>query len=174
MNKAIFWHIGIITVISYLSYTYGAKITSNDLQPLIAILQNTSAMIFTIMGIWVAYVYPNAVLRIVQPSKVIAVYSKDDLSQVKMLIGIIIFSALILFLLLIGTTIATFVSKTNIYNNNSELFLITTTFSILSLTYGQLFCIYLVIATSVNFVIELENIKTKKELSQKLDGKPGP
>lgn len=50
-------------------------------------------MIFTIMGIWIAYVYPNAVLRIVQPSKVVAVFAEEDIKRVRMLVGVVILSA---------------------------------------------------------------------------------
>src|SRR5688572_31238843 len=99
-NKAIFWlwlwfwfwHAVVVVAVTYLSYSFRLDIAFKDVEPLISILQNTSAMIFTIMGIWIAYVYPNAVLRIVQPSKVAAIFSDDDLKRVRLLVGIVISS----------------------------------------------------------------------------------
>ncbi|EKI6253415.1 hypothetical protein PF376_004368, partial [Salmonella enterica] len=99
-SKVIVWHILVVLVVTYLSYSFRLDIDFKDVEPIISILQNTSAMIFTIMGIWIAYVYPNAVLKIVQPSKVTVIFSDDDLKRVKLLVGVVISSALILLLLL--------------------------------------------------------------------------
>ncbi|TQP94163.1 hypothetical protein FLL78_19365, partial [Vibrio cholerae] len=81
-NKAIVWHLLVAGFITYISYSFSSDIVFLDVEVLISILQNTSAMIFTIMGIWIAYVYPNAVLRIVQPSKVVAVFAEEDIKRV--------------------------------------------------------------------------------------------
>ncbi|EIQ0120575.1 hypothetical protein LUH71_002350 [Escherichia coli] len=123
------------------------------------------------MGIWIAYVYPNAVLKIVQPSKVTTIFSEDDLKRVKLLVGVVISSALILLLLLIGVTLKMFLTKTDIFAQHRQVFTGVGLWCLLSLTYAQLFCIYAVIASSVNFIIELKNLNTKKKLSEKLDGK---
>ncbi|EHJ4099557.1 TPA: hypothetical protein N8Q04_003433 [Escherichia fergusonii] len=123
------------------------------------------------MGIWIAYVYPNAVLKIVQPSKVTAIFSEDDLKRVKLLVGVVISSALILLLLLIGITLKTFLTKTIFFILHRQVFSGIGLWFLLSLVYAQLFCIYAVIASSVNFIIDLKNLNTKKRLSEKLDGK---
>lgn len=168
---AIFWHVLITVIITYLSYSFSSDIVFKDVEPLISILQNTSAMIFTIMGIWIAYIYPNAVLRIVQPSKVTAIYSDADLKRVRMLVGIVILSAFVLVLLLLGVTIKTFITKARLFTLYKQFFTGVGIWFLLTLTYIQLFCIYSVIASSVNFIIDLKNLKTKKRLSEKLDGK---
>ncbi|RLM14209.1 hypothetical protein BIY27_08240 [Gibbsiella quercinecans] len=170
--KAIIWHLLIVVAVTYLSYSFRLDITFKDAEPIISILQNTSAMIFTIMGIWIAYVYPNAVLRIVQPSKVATIFSDEDLKRVKLLVGIVIFSALILVLLLIGVAAKTFITKTIAFTQYESLFTGVGLWCLLALMYAQLFCIYAVIASSVNFIIDLKNLNTKKRLSEKLDGKP--
>lgn len=114
-SKVIVWHILVVLVVTYLSYSFRLDIDFKDVEPIISILQNTSAMIFTIMGIWIAYVYPNAVLKIVQPSKVTVIFSDDDLKRVKLLVGVVISSALILLLLLVGVVVKTFVIKTYLF-----------------------------------------------------------
>lgn len=170
--KGIGWHLIVVVAVTCLSYSFRLDIAFKDVEPIISILQNTSAMIFTIMGIWIAYVYPNAVLRIVQPSKVIAIFSDEDLKRVRLLVGIVIFSALILILLLLGVAVKTFITKTIVFTQNKSLFTGIGLWCLLALMYAQLFCIYAVIASSVNFIIDLKNLNAKKRLSEKLDGKP--
>ncbi|EOB6240657.1 hypothetical protein ACHELW_000770 [Vibrio vulnificus] len=170
-KRVIAWHVLVITIVSYLSYSFRLDVTFKDVEPLISILQNTSAMIFTIMGIWIAYVYPNAVLRIVQPSKVSAIFSSEDLERVKLLVGVVILSASILAMLLVGITAKAFIAKTSLFLANKAFFTGFGLWWLLALTYAQLFCIYAVIASSVNFIIDLKNLKTKQRLSEKLDGK---
>lgn len=170
-KRVIAWHVLVIAIVSYLSYSFRLDVTFKDVEPLISILQNTSAMIFTIMGIWIAYVYPNAVLRIVQPSKVTTIFSSEDLERIRLLVGVVILSACILAILLVGIAARAFVVKTSLFLSNQALFAGLGLWCILALTYAQLFCIYAVIASSVNFIIDLKNLKTKQRLSEKLDGK---
>lgn len=165
------WHLIVALSIAALSYSFSDDLSFKDVEPLISILQNTSAMIFTIMGIWIAYVYPNAVLSIVQPSKVTALFSEEDLERVKLLVGVVILSAFILALLVFGVSVKTLITKTGLFARNETLFAGAGVFFLLTITYAQLFCIYAVIASSVNFIIDLKNLKTKQRLSEKLDGK---
>lgn len=169
--KAIVWHVVVVIAITYISYSFRMDILFKDVEPIIAILQNTSAMIFTIMGIWIAYVYPNAVLRIVQPSKVTVIFSDEDLKRVRLLVGVVIFSALILVLLLLGVAVKTFITKTMVFTQYKSFFTGVGLWCLLTIIYAQLFCIYAVIASSLNFIIDLKNLNTKKRLSEKLDGK---
>lgn len=169
--KTITWHTVVVLVITYLSYSFRFDIVFKDIEFLISILQTTSAMIFTIMGIWIAYVYPNAVLRIVQPTKVVAIYSDEDLKRVMLLVGIVVSSALILVLLLLGVSVRVFIIKMDIFSRHESLFTGVGIWCLLAIIYAQLFCIYAVIASSVNFLIDLSNLNNKKRLSEKLDGK---
>lgn len=174
MNRtqlSILWHTALGLAIGAVSYALNNHLSFKDVEPLISVLQNTSAMIFTIMGIWIAYVYPNAVLSIVQPSKVAAVFSEEDLERVKLLVGVVILSAFILALLLIGVSARVLLSKTELFIRNKEFFTGLGVFFILTITYTQLFCIYAVIASSVNFIIDLKNLSVKQQLAKKLDGK---
>ncbi len=107
----IIWNAIVIIAITYISYSFKKDITYEDIEPLVSILQNTSAMVFTVMGIWIAYVYPNAVLKIVQPSKVAAVFSSEDLDRVRLLVGVVILSAFIIAVLVLGVTIKPFIEN---------------------------------------------------------------
>lgn len=168
-RTVIFIHILFISLIFTLSYWFKSEITFEDAEPILTIVQNTSVMIFTIMGIWIAYVYPNAVLQIAQPSKVASIFPKEDLARVKLLVKVIIISAFVLALLIIGLSAKTFISKMTFHNDSPEVFSFIGMSSLLLLAYIQVCCVYAVIASSVNFIIDLQNMEAKKELSDKLD-----
>jgi len=173
-KNTVVWHVVVVALVTYISYSFRSDIVFSDVESLISILQNTSAMIFTIMGIWIAYVYPNAVLRVVQPSKaskVVTIFAEEDVKRVKLLVGVVVISACILALLVCGITIKVFLLKTEMYSQYTNVFTAIGLWWLLALTYAQLFCIYAVIASSVNFIIDLKNLQVKRKLSEKLDGK---
>lgn len=169
--KIYLWHSLVLLIITFLSYSFRLDIGFKDVEPILSILQNTSAMIFTIMGIWIAYVYPNAVLKIVQPSSVAAIFSDEDLKRVRLLVGVVVFSALILVLLLLGVSVKTFLIKTSLFTLNKTFFVGIGLWCMLLIIYAQLLCVYIVVASSVNFIIDLKNLNVRKRLSEKLDGK---
>lgn len=161
-------HIIPLVVIFWASFAYRLDITSQDLEPLISILQNVSVMIFTIMGIWIAYLYPNAILRITQPSKVDAIFSEEDSERVKVIVGVVVLSAIVLSLLLIGVVLKPFIIKSWLFTHIPDFFVAIGIFSLLTLSYLQLIAIYIVIASNVNFIIELKNKKNKHNLNNRL------
>ncbi|HFQ4920902.1 TPA: hypothetical protein ACGUPI_003179 [Vibrio vulnificus] len=169
-KKSKIWHSVLLVIVVAISYTYRKDIHYADIEPVVSILQNSSAMIFTIMGIWIAYVYPNAVLRITQPSKVNAVFPENDLKRIKMLVGIVVLSAIVILALIVGTTLKPFIVLSSLYAMFPEAFRTIGIFSLLLLVYLQLSCLYVVIASSVNFIIDLKTMHSKDELSKKLDG----
>lgn len=163
----IIWH-GFILIISItLSYFYREDITFSDIEPIVSILQNTSSMIFTIMGIWIAYIYPNAILRITQPSKIEAVFPLEDEKRVKLLVGIVVLSALILSTLVVGSIAKPFITKSTMFLEHPEIIKSISLFILLWLSYAQLFCLYIVIASSVNFIIDLKNKHHTSEINKK-------
>lgn len=169
--KIYLWNSLVLLIITFLSYSFRLDIGFKDVEPILSILQNTSAMIFTIMGIWIAYVYPNAVLKIIQPSSVAAIFSDEDLKRVRLLVGVVVFSALILVLLLLGVSVKTFLIKTSLFTLNKTFFVGIGLWCMLLIIYAQLLCVYIVVASSVNFIIDLKNLNVRKRLSEKLDGK---
>ncbi|HIF9548969.1 TPA: hypothetical protein ACX6S2_001219 [Photobacterium damselae] len=170
-QKFIVWHLLVALLVTSVSYCFRNDIKFSEIQSLVSILQNTSAMIFTIMGLWIAYVYPNVILRIVHPSKVVAVFSDEDELTVKLLVGVVVLSAATMGLLVLGTSLQVFIVKTSMFATYPNVFSFIGLWFLLALTYVQLFCIYMVIATSVNFVMKLKNVRHSKALSKKLDGK---
>ncbi|MEI9598030.1 hypothetical protein V5030_02080 [Moellerella wisconsensis] len=168
-NKIMIFNALLLIALAVISFGFSESITFKDIEPLISILQNTSAMIFTIMGIWIAYIYPNAILRITQPKKVKAIFSVEDAERIKLLVGIVILSAGVLMILLVGMSVRVFFIKAIFYLNNKYFFDSIAIFMFMTLVYIQLLCIYSVIASCVNFIIDINNLDAKRELSKKLD-----
>jgi hypothetical protein len=168
MNKALVWHVILACVIALVSYLFAGDITYDDISPIVGILQNGSAMIFTIMGIWIAYIYPQAMRKVIQPSTS-AIFPKEDKERVQLLVGVVIISALILAVLLIGITIKPFLIKSSLYLLSPKLFSFLGLFVLFSLVYAQLFCIYSVIASNINFITDLANKENEAKLNKKFN-----
>jgi hypothetical protein len=164
-------HIIILLIFGLLSYKYRMVISYEDMLPTISILQNTSGMIFTIMGIWIAYLYPNAILKIITPDKVGAIFSESDEARIKQIVGLVATSAFVAGCLIIGSVAIPFITKSNTYFSLLEYYTFFGTFTLLILTYAQLFCVYLVIISNINFIFDFDNYKTKTNLANRLSGK---
>lgn len=169
-NKKLFIiaHIAICAAFVFISLLYSGDITYSDVEPIVSILQNSSAMVFTIMGIWIAYLYPNAVLRIID-SDVDSIFPSGDEKRVKLLVGIVALSAFIMAALLIGTAIKPFLIKSHLYKEFSSFFNGAGLFALFCLIYAQIFCIYIVFISNINFLTDLKNKRHQKALVRKLD-----
>ena len=91
----------------------------------------------------------------------------QDKERVQLLVGVVVISAVILAGLLIGIAVKPFLLKSSLYVLAPNLFSFLGLFILLWLVYAQLFCIYSVIASNINFITDLAN----KENDQKLDKK---
>ncbi|EIA1494017.1 hypothetical protein ACA877_000236 [Vibrio alginolyticus] len=118
------------------------------------------------MGIWIAYIYPQAMRKVIQPSSS-AIFPEEDKKRVQLLVGVVVISAAILAILLLGIAIKPFLMSSSLYAKAPNIFSFTGIFVLLLLVYAQLFCIYSVIASNINFITDLAN----KENGQKLDEK---
>ncbi|MBL0423461.1 hypothetical protein JI739_24240 [Ramlibacter sp. AW1] len=70
-----------------------------DIKDYLTLLSGVSGMVFTIMGIWIAFLYPNALSRLVDQQKVVTVDFTESLSDAKRLeriVAAILISALVM------------------------------------------------------------------------------
>lgn len=169
-RKSFLFHAFILLTCVLLSYAYRKDISYQDVLPTISILQNTSAMVFTIMGIWIAYLYPNAILKILTPDKVGAIFSKNDEARIKQIVGVVATSAMVAGCLIVGSIAIPFITKGIAYSLFAEYFTFFGVLVLLIITYAQLFCVYLVIVANINFIFDLDNHKNKSKLASRLSG----
>ena len=140
-------------LVSNLTYST-VKLPNIDL--LIAILQNTSIMVFTIMGIWVAYLYPNAIIKITKPS-IDDFFSAEDMKRIKVLVGIILSSALVIGVLIIFSLLRAMLIGSELYINFHDIIKISAVSIIYFLSYVQIRAVWLVMSSNYNFLIDLKN-----------------
>jgi len=70
-----------------------------DFKDYLTLLSGVSGMVFTIMGIWIAFLYPNAVSRIVDPDKTITTAfseSRADSKRLESIVGAILTAGLVM------------------------------------------------------------------------------
>lgn len=151
------------------SMTFNDKIKLTDLSTLISVLQNTSAMVFAISGIWIAYLYPKAVAGLVshQIDKSLEEKSNEEIGRIKLIVGIIILSGLVMACLIITSLISPLIVSTEFYSNYTSFFSCLGLLILIILTEIQLFCLYGVIASCVSFIVVLQNQRTSNELKKR-------
>jgi hypothetical protein len=166
--KILISHVILACIIALVSWLYKDDLTYSDISPVVSVLQNASAMIFTIMGIWIAYIYPQAMRKVIQPSSS-AIFPDEDKKRVQLLVGVVVISAVTLAILLIGISIKPFLVNSSFYLKTPELFSFVGLSVLLCLVYAQLFCIYSVIASNINFITDLANKENAQKLNNKLN-----
>jgi uncharacterized membrane protein len=90
----------------------------SDYKDYLALLAGLSGMVFTIMGIWIAFLYPNAMSRIVSPERLVArdfSESRSDAKRLESIVGAVMISALIMLAILFITLLKMIVMMLPLY-----------------------------------------------------------
>lgn len=132
-----------------------------DLNPVISTLQNLSAAVFTLAGIWIAYSYPQAISAYTSPGTV-KVIPTDETKRIENLVLIVLTSAFVISSLLVFNFIYLLVSKTGFYAIYSIYFKTAGVASVCYLSFLQLKAILVVMFTNISFVNELHGKRTEK------------
>jgi hypothetical protein len=166
----ILWNVFVIFVLAFFAYWGMDKLDLKDLEPLLGILQNTSSMVFAIAGIWIAYLYPEAIASIIKDGKS-TVYngSNDDVSRVRLIVGVIALSGLVMGCLIIFSMAVPLFQKSSFYLDEPNFFRGIGLMFIFSLAYIQLFAVYVILASNINFLIRLTNMQVEDRLDKKLN-----
>lgn len=103
MKKLIFYFF-IFGVALLFSIKFRVDYSYSSFKDYSEVLLNVSGMVFTLMGIWVALLYPNALTKIVDEKKVIVADfsdAKQDTKRLEFLVSSILKSALIVICLMV-------------------------------------------------------------------------
>lgn len=110
--KPVFYAL-IMVLFGVVIYNYNLQFDVDSLQSYLIVLLSVSSMVFTVMGLWIAFLYPNALRRIVDSNIETADFSEtlNETRRLEGLVGTVLRSAfvvivvvLILFLLLVVET----------------------------------------------------------------------
>ncbi|GHA19621.1 hypothetical protein UN63_07015 [Oceanisphaera arctica] len=152
MSVKIFLNFIFLAVIFWFSYKIQSFLVYENLKDLIDILKNASAMIFTIVGIWLAYIYPNAITAIVKPGSVEYIAGEQDARRIEMLVGIIVTSAVVIIGIVLFFVIKTAFSGLEFYAQNVKYIKPFGFAVIFFLSYLQITSIGKVIVSNVMFI----------------------
>lgn len=142
-------------------------ISLGDLKPIIGTLQNISAAVFTLAGIWIAYSYPQAIASYTSP-KTVTIIPNDETKRIENLVLIVLTSAFVISSLLIENMLYLLVYKSfknHAFIHNLNILAIA---SIFYLSFIQIKAVFIVMITNISFVNELHSKKTEREASDDL------
>ncbi|EMA0459361.1 hypothetical protein U1712_003275 [Enterobacter hormaechei subsp. hoffmannii] len=89
------WNLLILLLIALASYWLKDNVNYNDIKDILGVLQNISAAIFTIVGLWIGFLYPNAIASIVNDD-VDYIKNTKDAPRIEKLIYVVITSAVVM------------------------------------------------------------------------------
>lgn len=135
---------------------------------LMGVLQNTSAMIFAIAGIWLAYLYPNAIAGLMKSEKVDFLASKNEAKRIEGMILIIIMSALVLILIIAFYAFNAIFRGTELYIVNKYIIKGLGCSYVAGILFLQLYCVIMLISRNIAFINRLYLVINEKELEEKL------
>lgn len=164
MKKTLFINTLALLAIVSLVYFRGHSIEYTDLKDLLDILKNASAMIFTIVGIWLAYIYPNAVTALVQPQSISMIAGKKDAKRIEMLVGIIVTSAFVIVGIIVFFSLKVILGTSAFYASNSYWIKPTGITLVMFMTYIQVISIAKVVWSNILFINDLHTRLNQQQL----------
>lgn len=145
------------------------NISYSDYKEFLLVLLNVSGMVFTLMGIWIAFLYPNALKRIVNPEVIENVDFSETLNETKRLesivasvlkSGMVVVSIVFIFLIkLLISTFAFYINYQHIFESVAVAF-------VLVLTFLQLESVFHVVKSNVMFINDLHKKREDREADQ--------
>lgn len=154
----------------YASFERRLDFRYEDFRDFLTFLSAVSGMVFTIMGIWIAFLYPNAISRIISPEKLVAAdfsESGSDAKRLEKIVGAIISSSLVMVAALLLILFKILLSKTDLYTKNTLPFKSTAISAAVFMTLIQLESIVHVVISNVMFINDLhtkrQNRKSEEE-----------
>lgn len=122
--KRFFSYIALLVLAFYVFHKTGVSYSYADLKDYLSVLLNISGMIFTIMGIWIAFIYPNALMRFSNPQKIEHVdfsASLDETRRLEGLVGTVIKAAAVMTGIMLLFFLKIVLSDAQIYVENKEI-----------------------------------------------------
>ncbi|QZQ52002.1 hypothetical protein K6L24_09675 [Erwinia persicina] len=139
------------------------KIIFNDLKDILSTLLNLSAAIFTIVGLWVGFLYPNAINSIIKDD-ISYIKNQKDAPRIEKLVYVIIISALVMLGTLVIFLLRVVIPTFPLYFNNIKTFKIACLTLIFFMCWMQSKCVFSIILSNLHFVNSLHGKLNKAKL----------
>lgn len=139
----------------------------NTLSPVINTLQNMSAAVFTLAGIWIAYSYPEAISAYTSPDTVTLIPT-DKTRRIENLVLIVLTSAFVIISLLVFNLLSVFLSSA-ITNPDLRIYLKSSGLSfVVYMSLIQAKAVIVIMTTNIAFINELHGKKVELEANNDL------
>lgn len=142
-----------------------------DYKDYVSLVSTVSGMVFTIMGIWIAFLYPNAMNRIINPKKLIIAdftESRSDAKRLESIVGAVMASAFAL----VGTLAISFAKlllfHTSFYIDNRIEIKALALSGVIFITLVQLESVLHVILSNVMFINDLHFKRQARQADEEL------
>lgn len=99
-------HVVLFTLFCGCFIHFDFKYPYADLKAFTDVLLNVSGVVFTLMGIWIAFLYPNALRRIVDPERIaVADFSESKIESIRLtaIVGSVLKSAVVVIVIMAMT-----------------------------------------------------------------------
>ncbi len=152
-----------ILISSIIAFLGREFITLSDLNNLIGTLQNVSAAVFTLAGIWVAYSYPEAISRFTNPEKFSLIKGIEQTNRIRSLVLTIFTSAFVLVGIVLFNLISPYAQH---FSKDLSCYLIIRTSGIATINYLaliQLQAIIRIMSNNMEFIYSLMKVKAENE-----------
>lgn len=146
--------------VSYLSLK---SLSYNDVKDVLGVLINISASVFTIVGLWVGFLYPNAMSSIVNDD-VSYIKNEQDSPRIEKLVYTIITSAFVMAGILIVFLSKSIIYSTGFYKEHHDVMKFIGVFTVLFMSWMQLKCVFSLILSNLHFVNHLHSRLAKAKL----------
>lgn len=152
-------------LLGYYSYTF---INTANISNLTSVLQNVSAMIFTIMGLWVAFIYPEAIKAVSGKGDVSDIKDDTKIKRIEGLVLVILSSAFVMLSLLAYNLLFMLFAEHEFVKQNAAPFKLVAVSFITFLAFVQSKAVLAVMTANVRFVNDLYQVRNKRKLEEKL------
>lgn len=149
------------------AYIFEVSFSYADLKDYCNTLFALSGLIFTIMGIWIAFVYPNAIKRLQDPDKIIMAdftATMNDTRRLESIVGAVMESGFVALSITIFYLIKMILSGLPFYEGLSGVFKYGSLTFIFFLTFIQFSSVFSVIHANYLFIDELH---TRREVQER-------
>jgi hypothetical protein len=166
MTKKLALYLAIFIVSIYLFDHYSIDYSFGDFKEYTTSLLAVSGMVFTIMGIWIAFLYPNALNRIVDPDKIKTADFSSTLQETKRLeaiVGSVLKSAVIVLCVSQLLLAKIIFYETAFYELNAGLIKTIALSFVTALSYVQLEAVGQVAFANIMFLNDLHNKRESRE-----------
>lgn len=157
-----------LTISLTLGLLFFENTTFSSLDSIISALQNTSAMVFAIAGIWLAYLYPEAVAGLIKGENLKLENDRAKAKKIESIVGIVVVSALVMIGIIVFYLANAFFINTDLYINNKSCFKLFSVTYIIFLAIIQIYCVALVIKRSISFINQLYKMISDKKVDKLL------